>query len=116
MIKDIQTTENYWDCECVGTPEEYIHPKSQTMCTECKQHQDDMPDSRMNEVHDAFGHYGDKKFNLVANVKILMIPLDIEAEHMDEALEKAYDITIAKLHSLSSNPDTYYEFEIDEGF
>lgn len=50
MIKDIQTTENYWDCECVGMPEEYIHPKSQILCTECGQHQDDMPDSRIDEV------------------------------------------------------------------
>ena len=50
MINDIQTTENYWDCECVGMPDEYIHPKSQLLCIECGQHQDDMPDSRIDEV------------------------------------------------------------------
>ena len=50
MLKDVQTTEDYWDCECVGMPDEYIHPKSQLLCIECGQHQDDMPDSRIDEV------------------------------------------------------------------
>jgi len=53
MSNDIQTTEDYWDCECVGLPYEYIHAKSQTMCTVCGQHQDDMPDSRVAEVDKA---------------------------------------------------------------
>ena len=50
MFNSIQTTENYWDCECVGLPHEYIHPKSQILCTECGQLQEDMPDSRIEEV------------------------------------------------------------------
>ena len=54
-MKVIITTEDYWDCECVGTTEEYIHPKSQTMCVECGQHQDDMPDSRIDEVEKIYG-------------------------------------------------------------
>ena len=50
MFKNVQTTEDYWDCECVGIPQEYIHPKSQLLCTECGQLQEDMPDSRVEEV------------------------------------------------------------------
>ena len=60
---NIQTTEYYWDCECVGMPEGYIHPKSQTICIECGEHQDDMPDSRVEEVYQVFGHYGEKENN-----------------------------------------------------
>ena len=52
MIKDIQTTDHYWDCECVW---DYIHPKSQKFCIECGQHQDDMPDSRIEEVYKTYG-------------------------------------------------------------
>jgi hypothetical protein len=50
MITDITTTENYWDCECMGNIIDFIHPKSQTICTKCNAHQDDMPDSRIDEV------------------------------------------------------------------
>jgi hypothetical protein len=41
------TIEDYWDCEC---RKEYIHPKYQTTCTRCGEHQNDMPDSRLEEV------------------------------------------------------------------
>ena len=65
MLKDIQTTEDYWDCECVGMPDEYIHPKSQTMCTVCGQHQDDMPDARVAEVDKAL-----ELLSMIANLTI----------------------------------------------
>jgi len=54
-MKHIMTTEDYWDCECVGSIEEYIHPKSQTMCIECGQQQENMPDSRIDEVEKIYG-------------------------------------------------------------
>ena len=53
ISNDIQTTEDYWNCECVGMPYEYVHAKSQTMCTVCGQHQDDMPNSKVAEVDKA---------------------------------------------------------------
>jgi len=57
-MKDMKlglTTEEFWDCECVGNVIDFIHPKAQTMCTECGQHQDDMPDSRIDEVEKIYG-------------------------------------------------------------
>ena len=114
MLKDTRTTENYRDCESVGQPDAYIHPKSQTMCVECNQHQDDMPDSRQNEVYDAFGHYGDRKFTVWANVKVMMIPLEVEADDSDEAFEKAYVVTHDILNNISKSEDFYFEYDIEE--
>ena len=45
---NIFTVDDYWDCECLN--DNYIHPKSQMLCPECGKHQDDMPDSRLNEL------------------------------------------------------------------
>lgn len=43
----IETTPEYWDCECISN---YIHPKSQPKCDWCGCEQDEMPDSRVDEV------------------------------------------------------------------
>jgi Zn finger protein HypA/HybF involved in hydrogenase expression len=43
----IETDPRYWDCEC---EDKYIHPKSDKKCKKCGAHQDDMPDSRVDEV------------------------------------------------------------------
>jgi hypothetical protein len=45
--KKVITTPKYWDCECEHN---YIHPKSQLSCEKCGYSQDEMPDSRVNEV------------------------------------------------------------------
>ena len=43
----IETTEDYWDCECLFN---YIHKKEIKECPVCKCHQDDCPDSIVEEV------------------------------------------------------------------
>lgn len=47
LIIIIQTTQEYWDCEC---KENYIHPKSQNKCFLCRTSADERPDSRIIEV------------------------------------------------------------------
>lgn len=42
-----ETTEEYWDCECV---ECYIHPVSREWCSACGVFRPDQPDSRVDEV------------------------------------------------------------------
>lgn len=44
------TNPNYWDCECDGHVSKYIHNKSVKQCPVCKAEQDEMPDSRQDEV------------------------------------------------------------------
>ena len=44
---DVQTTDEYWDCEC---EEEYIHPAEQPCCTKCGAIRGDCPDSRLAEI------------------------------------------------------------------
>jgi len=46
-MNEIETTDQYWDCEC---EKKYIHPKAQKMCTRCGVERDEQPDSRVNEV------------------------------------------------------------------
>jgi len=52
MLVDISssifTVNDYWDCECLGN--DYIHSKIQMLCFECGSHQDEQPDSRLDEV------------------------------------------------------------------
>jgi len=43
----ILTTNEYWDCEC---SRDYIHPKSEYFCDNCKVRRTDSPDSRVSEV------------------------------------------------------------------
>ena len=43
----IETTEDYWDCEC---PNNYIHPRSDEYCSRCDAREEDQPDSRVSEV------------------------------------------------------------------
>lgn len=44
---DVQTTLEYWDCECEHN---YIHPATHTWCHKCKAHKEEMPSSRVEEV------------------------------------------------------------------
>jgi len=46
----IATDPDYWDCECDGPLENFIHPKSQKSCPKCGTFADEQPDSRVNEV------------------------------------------------------------------
>jgi hypothetical protein len=43
------TDSRYWDCGCFKS---YIHPKSLKFCPKCKCHQEDYPDSKVNEVNE----------------------------------------------------------------
>ena len=43
----VETTEKYWDCECKN---DYIHPRTMTVCPVCGAVAEDQPDSRINEV------------------------------------------------------------------
>jgi len=43
---------SYWDCEC---KENYIKPIEQKRCIYCNAAQDDMPNSRANEVENQRG-------------------------------------------------------------
>ena len=45
----MNTTEDFWDCEC---PSKYIHPKWVRLCSDCGATPDDSPDSRINEVQE----------------------------------------------------------------
>lgn len=46
---EVETNPNYWDCSC---KENYIHPKVEMKCYVCGALQEDMPDSRSNEVQE----------------------------------------------------------------
>ena len=45
----IETTPDYWNCEC---DKDYIHPRHQQVCPKCGAHSDDSPNSRVDEVND----------------------------------------------------------------
>ncbi len=47
MHGDIQTTPDYWDCECSNY---YIHKASVDHCIECDSYRGDSADSRVDEV------------------------------------------------------------------
>jgi len=47
-IGNFVTTDGYWDCGCDS---DYIRCKADTLyCPKCKQHENEMPDSRLEEV------------------------------------------------------------------
>ncbi len=46
-IVEIETTPEYWDCEC---QDNYVHPKTKKKCLRCGFTSDEMPDSRLIEV------------------------------------------------------------------
>ncbi len=50
MQNNIETTEEYWDCECEFPPHNYIWPKSIKKCDRCGAVPEEQPDSRANEV------------------------------------------------------------------
>lgn len=41
---------NYWDCDCKGSPAEYIKPVSEGECPDCGALQEDAPESHAREV------------------------------------------------------------------
>ena len=41
---------NYWDCDCKGSPAEYIKPLSEDECPDCGALQEDAPESHAREV------------------------------------------------------------------
>lgn len=43
----IETDPKYWDCEC---ERDYIKPKSQKTCPQCRREREEQPDSRVDEV------------------------------------------------------------------
>ena len=45
---DVETTPDYWDCEC---KENYIHKKEFPSCGVCGAKRDEQPDSRTVEVN-----------------------------------------------------------------
>lgn len=46
----METTTQYWDCEC---KEDYIRPREMDVCPICWAYREDQPDSRVNEVEEA---------------------------------------------------------------
>lgn len=44
---NIETTEEFWDCEC---EENFMHSKKIPDCLICGARQEDQPDSRVSEV------------------------------------------------------------------
>ena len=44
------TTEHFWDCDCEGSFDNYIHPKTLKRCPVCKAKREDCPDSHISEV------------------------------------------------------------------
>ena len=111
MNKQDLTTENYWDCEC---EQDYIHSKNEQLCSRCYVIPDDQPDSRVAEVFEQFGHYGDNKFRLGIYVSMALIPIEVEAEDIEEAHIQAEEIARAKLDSLADGDYLEYKFEIDD--
>lgn len=50
---NLQTTPEFWDCECPDDPSKpggYIHPASDPVCKMCGSHKDESPDARVDEV------------------------------------------------------------------
>ena len=50
--KSIETTPDYWDCEC---EDQYIHPNSERICDRCSCVREDQPNSRISELYEM--HY-----------------------------------------------------------
>ncbi len=46
-MSEIKLSPDYWDCEC---EKHFIHPRSDERCPICGADQEDMPDSRVNEI------------------------------------------------------------------
>lgn len=46
---EIILNEDYWDCNCV---ENYIHPIYENYCSKCDTYEEDMPNSRQNEINE----------------------------------------------------------------
>ena len=109
--QDDVTTENYWDCEF---EQNYIHPKDEQLCSYCLGIPEEQPDSRVDEVFEKFGHYGDNKFRLGIYVSMAFIPIEVEAGNTEEAHIQAEEIARAKLNSLADGDYLEYKFEIDE--
>ena len=109
--QDDVTTKNYWDCEC---EQNYIHSKNEQLCSHCYAIPDEQPDSRVDEVFKEFGHYGDKKFKLGIYVSMVFIPIEVEADDIEEAHIQAEEIARTKLDSLANGDYLEYKFEIDE--
>lgn len=48
MTIDFEVTTEFWDCECEY---DFIHDKRVgNYCPKCKSHEEDQPDSRVNEL------------------------------------------------------------------
>ena len=47
IMRDLQLTDEYWDCEC---QKDYIHFRSRKFCPVCKKMREDQPNSRVSEV------------------------------------------------------------------
>jgi hypothetical protein len=55
--KNIETNENYWDCECEIN---YIHNKKKgNYCPICKTFEEDQPDSRQIEINKSYNSQED---------------------------------------------------------
>lgn len=46
--KSVETTSEYWDCECET---DYIHSKKIKVCERCNTNSEEQPDSRVAEVY-----------------------------------------------------------------
>jgi len=46
-----KTSDCFWDCNCLGEGERYIHNKKETLtCIKCGAHENEQADSRINEI------------------------------------------------------------------
>jgi hypothetical protein len=108
FLADIITTSDYWDCEC---EQDYIYPKSEQTCSRCQAIQYEQPDSRVNEVQNKMPS---AKFRFGIYVSMVFIPIEVEAENIEEAHIQAEEIARTKLDSLADGDYLEYKFEIDE--
>lgn len=46
---NIELSDDFWDCEC---EENFIHQKSVPICDICNSHQEEQPDSRLEEIEE----------------------------------------------------------------
>lgn len=61
----IETNEAYWDCECEGHPEDYIHSKLVKSCELCKAVADESPDSCVRELTDRVRYLADLEAGVI---------------------------------------------------
>ena len=107
----IELNPNYWDCEC---KDDYIHPKSQSICILCDTEPNDQPDSRESEIEKEQGErilFSISESEVRDEIKKLLDGKDLDSlsiiDEIEEMINEELYPKVKEIISsaLESNPD-----------